>query len=276
MYGVFALVNAWLPDVFAARASIIAKGGAIVYKKPSFDSTVLGVLAEGKRVIVSKKMYRGAFHKVKLRQGRGFITDIDVKIDGKKSVLEKNMAKSGRSKFMRPLIYDSYLGAYLGTTAFKDEIAVKGSSGSFAGSANVNMFGAKYNTTFLGSFALDLSVLYSPSPPSFYEEISLEAPTGSYLLSEAYILKSLVDFSQRKGSLYIGAGGIVSYVDVSIVRTINGQATSIPVAKAAFGGGFMGGLGYRLGKNWVVKLEVKYIAEEADYTSFAMAFQKRM
>lgn len=87
-------------QALAARSAEVVTDGAMVYEKADFDSTVIGYLQRGQKVRVSNKP-RGAFYKVQFSQGViGYITDVDIKIEGGKppSQASEDSNKSSKRK----------------------------------------------------------------------------------------------------------------------------------------------------------------------------------
>tara|TARA_B100001248_G_C27399150_1_gene468475 strand:+ start:9904 stop:10719 length:816 start_codon:yes stop_codon:yes gene_type:complete len=245
--------------LLAAQNAVVVTEGAIVYKGNSFDAPILGYFSAGKKIRISNKVY-GAFYRVRFKQGViGFISDIDVKVEGQEfqpGIYDKQKGRKSLSR-NRPYLGGSYWGLQYASIDFAD--TVNGVSNSSA----TSFIGGNFSfpmSFFDGSFTLSISGLYSLETPSLYKQQADNDPSGFVLLGDAQLLYGLYSAMQRKFSVFLGAGFTAHYTDIDYIQS----SQQVKVSSATFGGVFSLGAAYRF-SNFVVKFEPKYFLEEDSY-----------
>jgi hypothetical protein len=261
-----------LPSFAAQKASVVTEG-SIVYKGPSFDAPILGYFSAGKKVTVSNKLF-GAFYKVRFKQGViGYISDIDVRVEGGKSNPNSYFAEQteGSDSKSRPFFGSTHLGLLFGMVDYEDTV------GGFTGNSQTNFIGLAFTTPlsfFDGAFLLSANVLYSLEVPEFYSQISERTPEGFVVLGDVQLLYPLFSIMDRKLAGYVGAGVGVTYTNVDLAQEISGDLKLIPTSSAKVGGVFSAGLIYKFSK-MALRFEPKYYYEENAYLGItaSLAFQ---
>lgn len=281
MFGRFALVSFLLvfsSSVWAAKKAVVLIDGAMVYRKGDFGSPVLGYLRKGKRIKVSNKTY-GAFHRVKLRQGIvGYISDVDIKISGRKSVVGKNKSRSRkRRRRGKPVIAGKKFGLGMSTVNYVDRLPVDGNQTVL--SSNVLMLTGKYSKPFDyldGAMISDISVGMSLSTPDLYKNVGTNQSASGYVLVGDYsLLLPVRSMTSSRSSVYWGAGLSFSYSNVKVKTNFEGSLIDVPASDFRIGGSLTAGYAKKFGA-YVFKAEPKFYIEKEKYYGVHFIVQKSL
>jgi hypothetical protein len=204
-------------SVFAAQKAVVMTDGAMVYKGKSFESPVIGYLRQGKKVMISNKVY-GPFYRIRLKQGVvGYISDVDVvpakKYKALKEKQERDEPQTKKPQKRRKQAREAFLSRfYIGPTAgylsYSEVIAKQSYSGG------VMAYGLKtaFPVGFLdGPFVGEVNALFSFSAPDYYKKVSETPATGFIGITDFSILYKMSEFSGGSSVLYLGAGPMVNY-----------------------------------------------------------------
>lgn len=261
----------------------ISKSNAQVYKEPSFDAKIITNLKRGQKLYALKKKFEGLdglglFYKVRLKKkSYGYVLDTSVKgfrpkrvsklSDGKSRSKKKSKIKKDKNKkqssFQNASIpYSKSFGLTVSRLnyALKTGSGVKKSKQMFLGG---RISGPGWG---LSRLPLDISLMYSPSSPDFFDSL-VDSHSGNIL-----ILDVGLPFELNRGpnwSVYGALSGVVSRYDFDLVD----QGVSASSSKTEFG--FSAGLGggYRLGR-YLVKLEGKYVKLGSDSIGAQLSLQR--
>lgn len=273
-----------------SQFGVVSVEGASVYRQPTFDAPIMDYLEQGQKIRISKKIYRskdgiGAFYKVRLRSKvYGYIADVDVvpeykagaavtageegrKSSAGKKVRKKNPrfdeAAANDGKPLEPIYLTRYLGLSIGRADYAEDIDGKTKS------AETLIFGLKMSGpgALLSEMPLDLNLLFSFSPPDYYDKIAPGPHSGFFLLGDVSLLLPFMDWPS--GLVYYGVGGMFTYTkyDLTIGNT--------PVDSQELRVGVVGSVGtaYRLSPKFLVRGEAKYYWEKNTYLGFFFAVQ---
>lgn len=276
----FFSLSFWGTSASAARTAVVTIEGAMVYQDASFDAPVIAYLKKGKKVRVSNKTY-GAFLKLRVRRGKiGYISDIDVKVEGsgrKKrsadkgsdSEADKNSSKETDSSAKR----DHALGLSGGMVNFKEEVLQQKVS------AKTLVYGLKY-TAPIGASFFDVNAVLSLSPPSYYESDSFgngtgvsdpgTEPKGMFVLLDMALNFPIMSGYGNKWMLYIGGGPLIVYNNFDV--TVSDEVLNLQDVK--LGGSILSGFSFQLSR-MLLKVEAKYFIEKNSYFGAVASIQKR-
>lgn len=257
----------------AAQMAEVIVDGAMVYKKGDFGAPVLGYLRKGKKVKISNKTY-GPFHKVKLRQGIiGYISDIDIRILGKRGGKTRASRKRSGIKRKRSARVNSYWGVSVGSVDYTDRIPITVGSETVDTPFNSQTLFVFLNRTtpfswLDGAVNLDLSVGISTGTPSIYTDLSANS-SGYVMLADSSLLMPFHGLSGKNFFTYFGAGlfAVHSVIDLDV------SGTTLPIGKTKIGGSFTGGAAFQI-KKFLLKVEPKYYLEEERYLGFHFGLQR--
>ncbi len=173
-----AAIKRWLKFM---QIAYVKHDGAAIYSAPNFDAPVLGYMDKGRKIWVSKKMYTGVgglgyFYRLPLKpHGAGFITDTDIILPDQKNSHNHNdsfFGSSSNSESEDDNNIDLYMNRYVGLSYYNLNFSEKISGG--ARSASTPMYGLKYvgPTSLMGGMPLDFDLMFTTTPPSFYNQIA--------------------------------------------------------------------------------------------------------
>lgn len=258
--------------LLAAQQAVVVTEGAIVYRKPDFDSPVIGYFQRGRKVAISSKQF-GPFFRVKFKQGLlGYISDVDVSFDGKGKMPEAKDSKASPEKEKKaqrkkdePPWRSMAIGPAIGYVQFAEVI------GQTELNTKITPLGLQFSTPFTyfdGPFNLETTFLYNAGAPSYYQQVSTTAPTGNLLFLDSVLTFPLSTFSGVSGAVVLGAGPLLNQTTVE--ATIGGTQKDLRELK--LGLSVVGGVAYRLDRI-LIKLEAKYFVEKASYLGFLGTIQ---
>jgi hypothetical protein len=300
-------------DVFAQRGggpvrggrdrgqpAIVIVDGAAIYEKANFDSPVMDYLERGKKVLISKRVYRGAgglgaFYKIKIRRGIfGYVTDVDVQVDreAKNRVEDSRRKPPGQSGDVddplkinpdlenpeegnpdgdgRGGIYlTRYLGLGLNQFGYAETIAKRKKS------ANTSLIAIKLSGPgkSMGGMPLDYEFSFTSKAPSFYGQ-SFSSSKGFLFLSHAMTIMPLKVF--KEGMFFYGFGLVAKYSKFDVV--IKENANKTPVDSQDLVAGLGGHFGYThsfsQGK-YAIRVDGKYYYEKESYLGYGASLQMK-
>jgi hypothetical protein len=278
----------------ASRTAIIAVEGAMVYKKPDFDSAVIGYMPRGKKVKVSTKSF-GPFQRVGFREGvMGFISDVDIVTEegvpfsvvnsgedpGKKEAAsgeksgekpakgKKKKKRSGPEKIYRkkPVATADAIGVAVGYIAYKELVSRR----EFT--ENIIVYGLKYTTRapfLMGPYGLDVTLLFKPSPPSYYQTALGTSAKGMYIFFDAVWTFPLTEFMGKDGMMIAGIGPLVTYSEAkaTLPSGVDFKQTDLVV-----GASLQLGAAIRFSPI-ILKCDAKYYLDKNSYLGFLGSMQ---
>lgn len=279
----------------ASRTAIVAVEGAMVYKSPDFDSAVIGYLPRGKKVRVSTKAF-GPFQRIGFREGvMGFISDVDIVTEegvpfsvvnsgeaGKKDAAaeggekpgektskgKKKKRKSGPEKIFRrkPVATADAIGIAVGYLMYKELVSRR----EFT--ENILVYGLKYSTRapfLMGPYGLDVTLLFKPSPPNYYQTALGTAAKGMYIFFDAVWTFPLYEIMGKDGMVIAGIGPLITYSEAkaTLPSGLEFKQTDLVV-----GASLQLGLGFRFGPI-ITKTDVKYYLDKNSYLGFLGSVQ---
>ncbi len=268
----------------AARTAIIAVEGAMVYKKPDFDSAVIGYMPRGKKVKVSTKAF-GPFQRIGFREGvMGYISDVDIVTEegvpfsvvnsgedtgkkeeapgegGKPPKGKKKKKRAGSEKIYRakPVATADAIGVAVGYIAYKELVSRREFS------ENILVYGLKYSTRapfLMGPYGLDVTFLFKPSPPNYYQSALGTTAKGIYLFFDAVWTFPLFEIMGKDGMLIAGIGPLITYSEAkaTLPSGVDFKQTDLVV-----GASLQLGVALRF-KPVIVKFDAKYYLEKNSY-----------
>lgn len=266
---------------YAAKRAVVIVDGAMVYKKGDFGSPVLGYLRKGKKVKVSNKTY-GPFYRVKLRQGIvGYISDVDVKVFGKSSVASRKNKRRSRARRKayrgRPVIAGKKFGLGFSSVNYVDRFPVDGAEKVL--SSSTSMLTAKYSKPFDyldGAMISDITVGMTLGTPALYNDFSVNPASGFVVVGDYSLLMPVRSMTNRKSSIYWGAGLGFSYSNVKISTYISSVLADVPAEDFRIGGSLTAGYAYRINRKYIFKFEPKFYLEKERYYGLHFVVQKNL
>lgn len=212
--------------VFAQNKGRVINIDTDVYGKADFDAQVIGSVDPDETFLVSKKIYGGAFYKVKFKDGTiGYIPDTDVYIEGIGTVKETPFRgeeidpKSKKSQRKNEDDEDpsedtenpniNYKGVTFSLINFRED-TMGGSQIS-----DLAAYGFRFQPmqgNYQSGLAYDLMV--ATQPPDYYEEKTGAKTSGAVIWGSAGI--SNVSALNSNTSLRYGAGPFLRYSNFTI------------------------------------------------------------
>ena len=278
LFSVSQVPTAWAKTASRKPASTAPSGvegvvqteNAQVYSLPDFDAPVIATLQAGQKVRVSKGLTGSyvKFHKVRVGPKIGYIVDIDVSVDGQRSVDAKSLNKRKKSRGKnrdnakkdpppheaKPLYFSRYVGLTVGAVQYKEGI-----SGVDANDTLL-MYGLKITgpDTLLKGPVLDFNLTLHNGAPSYYNALSKVKPGGFVLFTD--VLIEVPFFQRLNSSAVLGFGPLLVYSSFQVLNANRSQSlTSVNLGVSA-----MVGYAVRFG-SVSLRLEGKYLVEKQSY-----------
>ncbi len=243
----------------------VRNDGAMVYKNPNFDAPVVAYLKIGQRYLISKKK-SGAFHKIKLRNGRyGYIADTDITLPGKKS-RSKSKARANKNdpkiEKTKSLEDTKMWGFALSNVSFTESTVGK------LFTDDMTFYGAKFTGPGILSEGspMDVNVLISTQAPSYYEKITGESVSSFIMLMDTLFITPFDGTFNR--TVYFGFGPLFRY---SRINTRVGDL-DLDMQDLRLGAAFNLGIALRI-SSVALRLEAKYYWEREKYMAYLFALQ---
>ncbi len=262
------------------QEALIATDGAAMYKRPNFDSPVIGYLNARKKVLATRKMYHGeggfgAFYKISVNKKIGYVADTDLIVNIPQSKTARAAKKQDESamaaereeqqsdKEREPIYFTRYLGLTFGRLSFTERVA-----GSVY-TSNEYMYGLKFtgpDILFDSAPPLDINLAVHSGAPSLYEKIGAKGASGYFLMSDAVLLLPF-----NEGTHYLINYGIgVMFAYTSFKVPINGQ--TVDSSDQRFGLVFDLGGAYRFSR-YAARFDMKYYYEKTSYLGYWAGIQ---
>jgi len=251
----------------AAQNAVVTTEGAIVYRNNNFDAPILGYFSAGKKVRISNKTY-GAFYRVGFKQGKiGYISDIDLQVEGKTFQPRGSLAQKNLAEKRRPYLGGKFFGLRFENINYADTV------GAFNGSSTTSFIGGALSfpmaTFFDGAFTVAMNGLYSLQTPELYTALSSSDPSGFVIIGDIQLLYGMMSLLGRKLDIYLGAGVTAGYTDIVVTQS----NSEVPISSASIGGIFSIGMAYQF-SSFAVKFEPRYYVEEDSYLGLGFAFMR--
>lgn len=250
------------------KEALVVVEGAMVYSSASFDAPVVSYLPANKKIEISSKNY-GPFYRVKIKKGSyGFISDVDLQILGEASKNKKGPksqpvaeAKTkqqnnddGIERFetRRPIDEIKAMGLNLSMVGYTEKIL------GDEPLANVFMFGMKFTGPgLLLTPPMDINVAMSMSPPDYYNDPAVNGAKPAGYLIYADTLLQFPFLSSENTMVYLGLGPFVTHLNAKVATASGIYSTNA----TRFGLESMLGMGIRMGKSLIFRIEGKYFYE---------------
>lgn len=278
------------------QPAIVIVDGAAIYEKANFDSPVIDYLERGKKVLISKRLYRGAgglgaFYKIKIRKGLfGYVTDVDVQIDKEARVRQEEARRKKKEELDDPtqirsdlenpeaenegdglggIYFTRYLGLAYSAFIYSETIAKRKKS------ANISLIGMKLSGPgkSMGGMPLDFELTFTSTAPSYYSQ-SFSSSKGFLLLGHAMTILPLKIF--RESMLYYGFGLVGKYSKFDVVVRNNPNKTPIDSQDLVLGLGGHFGYAHSFARGrYALRVDGKYYFEKEAYFGYGAALQMK-
>ncbi len=243
----FCVLGLWTESQ-AAQDATVATDGAIVYSSANFDSRVLGYFRSGQKIRISDKTI-GPFYRVIFQKRIGYISDIDVKVQGanpssplnrslssnngqekentqedqkkppkkgERPSVDKSLASRSRAGIMASYVFNQNYIKNRKEISFEDSNSI---TGGFL------TYGLKFNFSsqmFLKRQIWDVTTHFTLTAPNGYQN-------NIAVFVEPQLLIFLDALMKNNGFLFIGLGPTVNYLRLSK------EDGSQPLSKIGFG-----------------------------------------
>ena len=261
----------------ASQTALVRNSGAAVYKERSFDADPITYLEAGQKVRISRKKYPGKdgfglFYKVVVsKKLKGYISDVDVVPRFKKTKYSKKVKENPDFEEMtkepeveqEPMLFTRYFGGQVSMVDFTEEF----------GGQNLNAQTLVYGLKMAGpgflleEVPLDIDLLLSMTPPSYYDDKLATAPTTGFFLITNLALK--VPFIDTPNSIvYYSLGMTGSYTNFTL--TIGPSVLDVQEVRL----GAIAGLGaaMRFSRKYFIQVDWKYYYEKTQYMGYGTSF----
>lgn len=251
-----------------SQQGTIINEGSLVYQNDDFDAPVIGTLKRGAVYTISAGK-KGPFYKIRLKPGTvGWIADTDVKVGvhkvttpTKKKLKPLADAEKPESK-VKPFYATRYRGISYDSIYYTEE-TVGGKQAEYVPFFGVKFYG--YDTLFEGEIYTESNILFSPSAPKYYEEMTGRS-TGGFIFLANFLFQTVTPRGKNAMTHY-GFGPMLKYSQFNLEvpdgsRTLNYSAVDMTV-----GAVFNFGLGFRLHRVGL-RLDATYYWEKTQYYGF--------
>jgi hypothetical protein len=229
---------------------------AAVYKKPNFDSEILGELDGGKVITVSKQKIGGVFHLIQLPKGkRAYIAETDL------STFYRDQAKRNSIKREVPFIASRFRGLSYSLLQFtEDTMATKASQ-------SLGFLGLKLSGpgVMWDGVPTEVDFMYYGQAPKYYAKATGRNASGFIFISDFLFTTPM---SQGKNYLnYFGFGPMFKFSHFDV--TLNNTAYALEDMQ--LGAVFNFGLAFRI-SSFSYRTEIKYHWERVHYWGWVNGF----
>ncbi len=261
------------------QEALIATDGAAMYKRPNFDSPVIGYLNARKKVIATRKMYHGeggfgAFYKISANKKIGYVADTDLIVNIPQSKSSRNAKKQEEPKTVEreerqsekerePIYFTRYLGLTFGRLSFTERVA------SSVYTSDEYMYGLKFtgpDVLFDSAPPMDVNLAFHSGAPSLYEKIGAKGASGYFLLADAVLLLPFNEWDHYL--INYGIGVMFAYTNFKV--PINGQ--TVDSSNQRFGLVLDLGGAYRFSR-YAARFDMKYYYEKTSYLGYWAGIQ---
>ncbi|MCB9026841.1 MAG: hypothetical protein H6625_11020 [Bdellovibrionaceae bacterium] len=261
----------------SAQSAIVQNSGAAIYKERSFDSDPISYLEAGQKVRISRKKYPGKdgfglFFKVIVSKSlKGYIADVDVIPQFTKTKFTKKIKDNPEfedydkkpEKKKEPMLFTRYFGAQLAFVNYTELISGRKLS------SKTTLYGLKMTGPgfLLEEVPLDIDILISITPPSYYDEYLTTAPATGFIFVSNLALK-MPFYDAKNLIIYYSLGFTGSYTNFKIpIGSSNLDSQEVKV-------GVIGGLGaaMRFSEKYFFQFDTKYYYEKTQYVGYGASF----
>lgn len=259
------------------QIGIVGVSGAAIYKKPNFDSPILGYFKENEKIIISKKIYTGpggfgTFYLVRLKNQKGFGYVVDTEIipkfkrgrDNSENPVYEQIETYRENPDQEPIYETRYWGVSMGILDYSEEIQGKKYN------SPTNFYGFKFSgpgTLFDGP-PLDVEVLFTLEPPSYFSDLT---NTASGNVFQGHFNLTLPIFQNRDNYAFYSFGPSWSYSRLSLKI---GSQPEIDYQEVKIGANFSLGYAHRWGK-YSLRIEGRQYWEAEKYASIVLSLQRQ-
>ncbi len=246
-----------------------------VYEKPSFDSTVIATLSEGKVFDVSKTV-KNSFYKIRIKTGvLGYVFDGDLQPLFSDASMpherpsKKKKAAGGGKKKRHSFEYTQFAGFQVQNIQFEED-----TMGSKRREA-LSFFGAKIsgpNLILEGASPSEMNFIFHMGAPSYYES-ETRKPADGWIFIADFLLQTY--FPQTKNSLlFVGFGPMFRYSKFStaLLDSGTGKTTDYSLEDIAIGGVFNLGAALRW-NSLALRGDLQYFWEKQAYFGGGLSIQ---
>ena len=258
------------------QIGIVGVSGAAIYKKPNFDSPILGYYKENEKIIISKKIYTGpggfgTFYLTKLkgRKGFGYVVDTEIIPKYKRGESASSNPVYEQMESVRDIpnqvpIYETrYWGLAAGIIDYSEEIEGKKFNDP------TNFFGFKFSgpgTLFEGP-PLDVEFLFTIKPPAYFSDLSSSASGNIF---KGHFNLTLPIFQNMNNFAFYSFGPSWSYTRLSLKI---GSQPEIDYQEVRIGANFSLGYAHRWG-DYSLRVEGRQYWMVENYASLMLSIQK--
>lgn len=251
-----------------SQQATIVNDGAMIYQNDDFDAPVIGTVKRGAVYSISSGK-KGPFYKIRLKPGTvGWIADTDVKPGVHKVAAPKKEKMKPLSDAekpepkVKPFFASRFRGISYDHVYFTEE-TIGGSQSEYIGFLGVKFYG--FNTLFDGEIYTESNLMFSPSAPKYYEDITGRS-AGGFIFIADFLFQTPTPRG-KNAMTYYGFGPMFRYSQFNLevpdgTRTLNYSAVDMTV-----GAVFNFGLGFRI-QRVSLRLDAKYYWERTQYYGF--------
>lgn len=265
------------------QQAVVVTDQAMVYEEANFDSSVLANLSLGQKVRISKKTIGDyyKFYRVKLGNRIAYISAIDVRLDSdldeksqdknqnKKDAKNKNSKKNKNSAKEakipdRPYAETRYIGLALGYLLYQESIA------NLNASDQLLTYGLQLSGpgTLVGPPTV-MNLVFHSGAPKYYQDMSLSRSSGFLILLDMQLIFNF--FEKKSRSVFLAAGPLLDYSSFSFAAT-TGMVDSTDLT---LGADISLGAGMKIGLNWGLKAEYKFLWDRKPLHLYQITLQNR-
>lgn len=240
---------------------------ALVYQNDDFDAPVIATVKRGGVYTISSGK-KGPFHKIRVKPGTvGWIADTDVKIGvhkvntpkQKKEMTPLFDPEKENDKKKKPFFASRFRGLTLDYIYYTED-TVGGTQSEFMMFVGAKFYG--FNTLFDGEIYTESNILFSPSAPKYYEDVTGKS-AGGFIFITDFLFQTPTPRGKDVITFY-GFGPMLKYSHFNLevpdgTRTLNYAADDMSI-------GAVINLGLAARFNRVaVRFDAKYYWEKTQY-----------
>lgn len=272
----FVILGGILTSATAAWAQsqqgTIQNDAALVYQDDDFDAPVIATLKKGSVYSISTGK-KGPFYKIRVKPGSvGWIADSDIKPGVHKTATPKpekeikplfdpeKPEKQDKKKAFFSQRYRAFTVDYIYFT----EDTVGGQQSEF-----MTFYGAKFygfNTLFDGEIYTESNLLFAPTAPKYYEDITGRAASGFAFLVD-FLFQTPVPRGKDVMTFY-GMGPMLKYSHFNLEVPTGTSTLNYAADDMSVGAVFNFGLGARINRVGL-RFDAKYYWEKTQYYGFS-------
>lgn len=257
-----------------AQEAIVSTDGATMYKRPNFDSQVMGYLNARQKVKASNKIYHGeggfgAFYKIAVNKKVGYVADTDLLFQNKGSTNLVKKKMDSKPEAMQddnemekdekdPIYFTRYFGITTGYVDFAEKYAGR------TYSSKEILFGLKFtgpDILFDSAPPMDINLVFHSGAPKLFNKMGANGASGYFAMLDAVLL---LPFNEWGNWLIdYGLGAVFVYTDFKV--PVNGQTLDSSDKRI----GLVLDLGgaYRF-SHYTARVNMKYYYEKTQYLGY--------